>query len=47
MNQNRWVDKSCKLHNRLMKSWLQDNDIGMYSTNDEGKSLVAERFIRT
>ena len=30
-----------------MKSWLQDNDIVMYSTHNEGKSVVAERFIRT
>ena len=30
-----------------MKSWLQDNDIAMYSTHNEGKSVVAERFIRT
>ena len=30
-----------------MKSWLQDNDIEMYSTINEGKSVVAERFIRT
>ena len=33
-----------------MKSWLQDNNINnivMYSTQNEGKSVVAERFIRT
>ena len=30
-----------------MKSWLQDNNIAMYSTHNEGKSVVAERFIRT
>ena len=30
-----------------MKSWLQDNDIEMYSTYNEGKSLAAEIFIRT
>ena len=30
-----------------MKSWLQDNDIEMYSMHNEGKSVVAERFIRT
>ena len=29
-----------------MKSWLQDNDIEMYSTHNKGKSVVAERFIR-
>ena len=30
-----------------MKSWLEINDIEMYSTHNEGKSVVAERFIRT
>ena len=30
-----------------MKSWLQDDDMERYSTCDEGKSVVAERFIRT
>ena len=32
---------------RSMKSWLQDNDIEMYSSHNEGKSVVTERFIRT
>ena len=30
-----------------MKSWLEKNDIEMYSKHNEGKSVVAERFIRT
>ena len=30
-----------------MKSWLEKNHIKMYSTHNEGKSVVAERFIRT
>ena len=30
-----------------MKSWLQGNDIEMYSTHIEGKSVAAEKFIRT
>ena len=29
-----------------MKSWLQDNDIKMYSTHSKGTSVAAERFIR-
>ena len=29
-----------------MKSWLEKNDIEIYSTHNEGKSVVAERFIR-
>ena len=30
-----------------MKSWLQKNEIEMYSTHNEGRSVVTERFIRT
>ena len=30
-----------------MKSFLQNNDIGIYSTHSERKSVAAERFIRT
>ena len=30
-----------------MKSWLEKSAKGMYSTHNEGKSVVAERFIRT
>ena len=42
-----WIDKGSEVYNRLMKSWLQDNDIEMYLTHNEGKSAVTERFIRT
>ena len=42
-----WVDKGSKFCNSSMKSWFQDNDIEIYSTHKEGKSVVVERFIRT
>ena len=42
-----WVDKGNEFYNSSFKKWLQDNDIVMYSTHNEGKSVVAERFIRT
>ena len=42
-----WVDKRSEFYNKSMKSWLQDNNIEMYSTHNEGKSVVGERFIRT
>ena len=42
-----WVDKGSEFYNVYFKKWLQDNDIVMYSTHNEGKSVVAERFIRT
>ena len=31
----------------LFKKWLKDNDIEIYSIHNEGKSVIAERFIRT
>ena len=30
-----------------MKLWLQDNDMEMYSTHNEGESVFTARFIRT
>ena len=42
-----WVDKGSEIHNSSFKKWLQDNDIKMYSTINEGKSVAAERFVRT
>ena len=41
------VDKGSEFCNAYFKKWLRDNDIVMYSTHNEGKSVVAERFIRT
>ena len=37
-----WVDKGSEFNNRSMKSWLEKNDIEMYSSYYEGKSVVAE-----
>ena len=42
-----WVDRGSEFFNNSFKKWFQDNDITMYSTNNEGKSVIAERFIRT
>ena len=42
-----WVDQGSEFYNRDFKKWLSDNNIIMYSTFNEGKSVVAERFIRT
>ena len=42
-----WVDKGSKFYNRSMKSCLRNNVIEIYSTYNEGKSVIAERFIRT
>ena len=42
-----WIDKGSEFYNNSFKEWLKDNDIDMYSTNNEGKSVIAERFIKT
>ena len=42
-----WVDQGGEFYNNVCEKWLSDNDINMYSTYNEGKSVVAERFIRT
>ena len=42
-----WVDQGSEFCNNSFKKWLKDNDMSMYSTYNEEKSLVAERFIRT
>ena len=42
-----WVDKGSEFYNNSFKKWLKGNDIEMYSIHNEGKYVVAERFIRT
>ena len=41
------VGKSTEFYKTPMKSWLEKNAIDMYSTHNEGKSVIAERFLRT
>ena len=31
----------------IILEWLDNNDILIYSTHNEGKPLIAERFIKT
>ena len=42
-----WVEQGSEFHNNVFKKWLKDSEIIMYSTHKEGKSVLAERFIRT
>ena len=42
-----WVDQGSEFYNGDFKKWLKNNDIIIYSTHNEGKSVVAERFIKT
>ena len=31
-----WLDRGSEFYNNSFEKWLQDNDIIMYSTNNEG-----------
>jgi hypothetical protein len=42
-----WVDKGKEFYNKDVNSWLKENNIIMYSTYSEHKSVVVERFNRT
>ena len=42
-----WIDQGSEFYNNTFKDFLKINNIEMYSTYNEGKSVVAERFIRT
>ena len=42
-----WLDQGSEFYNNSVKDFLKINNIEMYSTYNEGKSVIAERFIRT
>ena len=42
-----WVHQGSEFYNQSSKDFLKINNIEMYSTCNEGKSVVAERFIIT
>ena len=41
-----WVDQGSEFYNNSFKDFLKINNTEMYSTYNEGKPVVAERFIR-
>ena len=42
-----WVYQGREFHNKLIQEWLKNNDILIYSTHNEDKSLIAEKFLKT
>ena len=40
-------DQSSEFYNKSFETWLDDNDIKMYSIHNQRKSVVTERFIQT
>ena len=43
----RWFDQGSEFYNNYFRDFLKINNIEIYSTHNEEKSVVAERFIRT
>ena len=42
-----WVDEDSEFYNTSFKDFLKMNNIEIYSTYNEGKSVIAERLIKT
>ena len=42
-----WVGQGREFYNKLMRKWLDNNDVLIYSIYNEDMSVVAERFLRT
>ena len=42
-----WVDQGRKFYNKIRHEWLDNNEILMYSTHNEGISVILERFMKT
>ena len=42
-----WVDQGREFYNKLMRKWLDYNNILMCFTYNEGDSVIVERFIKT
>ena len=40
-----WVDQG-DFYNKPMQEWLDNNDISMYFTHNEGKFVIPERFLK-
>ena len=41
-----WIDEGSEFYKNSFKKWLIENHIEIYSTHNEGKPVVAERFIK-
>ena len=41
------VDERREFYNKLMQEWLDNIDVLIYSTHNEGKSVINERLIKT
>ena len=41
-----WVDRGKEFYNKVMQELLDNNDILIHSTHDEGRSVIAEKIYK-
>ena len=41
-----WVDKGTEFYNRSIKSWLQNNNVEIYSTHHEKNLLLLKDLLK-
>ena len=42
-----WVDQKREFYDQILQEWLDNNNILMYSTHNENKLVITERFKKT
>ena len=42
-----WIDQGREFYNKFMQEWLDNNYILLYFTNNKGKPVISEMFIKT
>ena len=42
-----WVEQGREFYNKVTQEWLDNNDILMHFTHNEGKLVITERIIKT
>ena len=47
INHKLWADQGKEFYDKLMQEWLDVDNILMYYTRNEGKSVISEKFMKT
>ena len=47
INHKLWADQGKEFYDKLMQEWLDIDNILMYYTRNDGKSVISEKFMKT
>ena len=47
INHKLWADQGKEFYDKLMQEWLDIDNILMYYTRNESKSVISEKFMKT